>query len=57
MTITVLLNLVAVFLALGLLVATVRLAGRRTVTQSLPAHEWARQKTAPEPETGPLDGW
>ncbi len=57
MTIIVLLNLVAVFLALGLLVATVRLGGRTPARGALPSHEWARQQTAPEPDTGAIERW
>lgn len=57
MTITVLLNLVAVFLALGLLVATVRFAGRSSGSTPLPQHDWARQATAPEPDTGAIERW
>jgi hypothetical protein len=54
MTITLLLNLVAVLLAAGLLAATVRLS-RRPSAAALPAHEWVRQQTAPEPE--PAERW
>ena len=57
MTITILLNLVSVLLAMGLLVATVRFAGRAPAGRVLPARDWARQQTAPEPETGSIERW
>jgi hypothetical protein len=50
-----LLNLLAVLLALGLLVATVRLAGRRPAGHRVRAHDWPRQQTAPDPE--PAERW
>lgn len=57
MTIIFTLNLVAVLLAMGLLVATVRLAGRAPGRGALPAHEWARQQTTPEADTGAIERW
>ena len=59
MTITILLNLIPVLLAMGLLAATVRFAGRAPAAahRALPAHDWARQQTTPESDTGAIERW
>jgi hypothetical protein len=57
MTIITILNLVSVLLAMGLLVATVRFAGRAPARRVLPATDFGRQQTAPEPDTAAIERW